>query len=77
MIDNDADLTLVDNEGMNVFLWAAARGYLEIVALLIENGVDIYFTDKHGWTALHFVCFRSFTEIAEYLLNVGAFLLTF
>ena len=56
---------------MTPLLWAAVRGYLEIVAQLIEYGADVNVQDNEGWTALHIVCFKGYVEIVDYLLVSG------
>ena len=65
-----ADLDLVDKENMSALIWAVMRGYLELVAQIIDAGGNVYHKDKNGWTALHIACFKNYVEIVEYLLEV-------
>eukprot|EP00644_Phytophthora_capsici_P016341 jgi/Phyca11/117914/e_gw1.34.64.1 len=64
-----ADVELADREGFTPLHWASVRGYLEIVAQLIEiSGADINRQDAMGWTPLHIACFKGFPDLVEYLL---------
>ena len=53
-------------------LWAAGRGYYEIVQLLIDNNVKVDIGDKYGTTALIWACRRGHVETVELLLRAGA-----
>ncbi len=53
-------------------LWAAGRGYYEIVQLLIDNNVKVDIGDKYGTTALIWACRRGHLETVELLLRAGA-----
>jgi len=61
------DLFLVSS-----LLWAAGRGYYEIVQLLIDNNVKVDIGDKYGTTALIWACRRGHVETVELLLRAGA-----
>jgi ankyrin repeat protein len=61
------DLFLVSS-----LLWAAGRGYYEIVQLLIDNNVKVDIGDKYGTTALIWACRRGHLETVELLLRAGA-----
>ncbi|KAK1947791.1 Serine/threonine-protein kinase TNNI3K [Phytophthora citrophthora] len=64
-----ADVDLADREGFTPLHWASVRGYLEIVAQLVEiSGADINRQDSMGWTPLHIACFKGFPDLVEYLL---------
>jgi len=53
-------------------VWAAGRGYYEIVKLLIDNNVKVDIGDKYGTTALIWACRRGHLDIVELLLRAGA-----
>jgi ankyrin repeat protein len=51
---------------------AAARGRVEVVQLLLENGADVSATDDRGWTALHKAASQGHADVAKVLLENGA-----
>ncbi|KAG6960257.1 hypothetical protein JG687_00008345 [Phytophthora cactorum] len=64
-----ADIELADREGFTPLHWASVRGYLEIVAQLVEvSRADVNRQDAMGWTPLHIACFKGFPDLVEYLL---------
>ncbi|KAG7392624.1 hypothetical protein PHYPSEUDO_015012 [Phytophthora pseudosyringae] len=64
-----ADVELADREGFTPLHWASVRGYLEVVAQLVEiSGADVNRQDAMGWTPLHIACFKGFPDLVEYLL---------
>ena len=52
--------------------WAAARGHVDAVDLLLDQGADIEARTGDGATALHVACFFGEAEVAERLLDRGA-----
>jgi ankyrin repeat protein len=52
--------------------WAAAKGYKEVVVLLLERGAPVNAQDLDGSTPLHEVAAYSSVEIAALLLTNGA-----
>ncbi|KAG2950339.1 hypothetical protein PC110_g1470 [Phytophthora cactorum] len=63
------DIELADREGFTPLHWASVRGYLEIVAQLVEvSRADVNRQDAMGWTPLHIACFKGFPDLVEYLL---------
>jgi hypothetical protein len=59
----------------NTLLHAAcARGYTEIVELLIEKDILINTTDDDGKTPLHWACARGYIEIAKLLIENGIYI---
>ncbi len=52
LIENGADLTIVDEDGNTALLRASERDNLEIVKLLVKNGADINARDRLDKTAL-------------------------
>ncbi|EEY66343.1 uncharacterized protein PITG_03907 [Phytophthora infestans T30-4] len=65
-----ADTELADREGFTPLHWASVRGYLEIVAQLVEvSRADVNRRDAMGWTPLHIACFKGYPDLVEYLLT--------
>ncbi|KAF9199998.1 hypothetical protein BGZ49_009807 [Haplosporangium sp. Z 27] len=79
-VDNISSAT-----GMNPLHFAASRGHVDIVRILVdqagagvdiqdregERGANVHQRDKDGWTALHNASSRGFIEIAQVLLDKG------
>ncbi|RLN59897.1 hypothetical protein BBJ29_001904 [Phytophthora kernoviae] len=64
-----ADVDLADREGFTPLHWSSMRGYLEVVAQLVEIcGADVNRQDAMGWTPLHIACFKGYPDLVEYLL---------
>jgi ankyrin repeat protein len=53
-------------------MFAAAKGYTEIVEILITNGGDVNARDKDSWSALTFAIKYNHTEINRLLEQAGA-----
>ncbi|OWZ17933.1 hypothetical protein PHMEG_0008052 [Phytophthora megakarya] len=69
LVKAGADADLADREGFTPLHWASVRGYLEIVAQLVENAkADVNLQDVMGWTPLHIACFKGYFDLVEYLL---------
>uniref|UniRef100_A0A6M2DRH2 Acyl-CoA-binding domain-containing protein 6 n=1 Tax=Xenopsylla cheopis TaxID=163159 RepID=A0A6M2DRH2_XENCH len=62
---------LLDNQGLGLLHWAADRGYLQIIKLLLINGYDVNLLDAEGQTALHYAVSCSHKECIKYLLERG------
>lgn len=45
-----------DESGMTPLMYAADRGYSEIVSLLLEYGASVDAVDMEGQSALHYAC---------------------
>lgn len=52
--------------------WAASRGYVPLILLLLEKGADIDLRDEFGSTALMMAIEFDHTEAAQILLENGA-----
>jgi ankyrin repeat protein len=61
----------VNNYGFTPLHAACARGYTEIVELLIEKDVYVNITDIYGKTPLHYACKNGHTEIVKLLIEAG------
>lgn len=63
---------ITDEFGMSLLHWAADRGLLDMVKLLLAHGANIDMRDGSGQTALHYACSCGHSEIVEVLLLNGA-----
>ncbi len=71
LIEAGANIELRDAEGMTPIMWAALRGYIEVVGMLIDHGANVNAQDNSGMTALHIVCFKGYVDLVDHLLNRG------
>ena len=53
-------------------VWAAGRGNLELVRLLISHGAKCDLGDKYGTTPLIWACRAGHASVVEELLDQGA-----
>ena len=76
MIDNATiTKTLVnvkDDNGNTPMMWAAKKGFIDIVKLLGNAGARVNTTNKDNWTALCFAASNNRPQVAEYLLKLNA-----
>jgi serine/threonine-protein phosphatase 6 regulatory ankyrin repeat subunit B len=59
-----------DDNGMTALLWAATKGNLEMVQLLVERGADITHKNAHGWTVLMVSSLKAHPHVVRYLLEL-------
>jgi ankyrin repeat protein len=64
--------SLSDTDGSTPLMWAAERGSVELVQMLLAGGAEVNHTDQNGWNALFFATRAQSAEIVELLLNAGA-----
>ena len=50
-------------------LWAAARGELEIIRILVENGAQVLKPRSDGITALHLAAATNDVHVLDYVLR--------
>jgi len=62
----------LDGDGLALIHWAADRGSVDIIKLLIEQGANVNVTDNDGQTPLHYAVSCAHVDCIEYLLEVGA-----
>ncbi|MCL4361833.1 ankyrin repeat domain-containing protein [Candidatus Dependentiae bacterium] len=60
------------NNRHTALIWAARKGYKDIVELLLNEGADINATTNLGMTALAWAKIYEQKEIVEFLRNRGA-----
>jgi ankyrin repeat protein len=53
-------------------MFAAERGRLDIVELLVANGADINYANRNGLTALHAASYGNHLDVVKFLLEKGA-----
>lgn len=66
------DLKCCDDDGMTPLLWAADRGYNDILIYILDQGIDINHQDKDGQTALHYAVSCEHENIINTLIGRGA-----
>ena len=52
--------------------WAALRGYINIVEMILDRGFDIHDKNNDGWTILHHASVSDHINIIEMLLERGS-----
>lgn len=65
-------LEWMDDIGLLPIHWAADRGHVGILRLLVEEGADINSLDLEEQTPLHYASCCGHVEAAKYLLSIGA-----
>ncbi|XP_070574733.1 ankyrin repeat and SAM domain-containing protein 6-like [Ptychodera flava] len=71
--DDSKAADTIGEDGGTPLMFAAMRGRLDIVELLVQNGADFNRQDTaSGWTALMQATYYGKREVAKYLINQGA-----
>ena len=66
-------VSIRDDAGLTLLHWAADRGHLLTVKLLLEKDADLLDTrDGEGQTALHYAASCGHADIVQHLLELGA-----
>ena len=69
----EADVSAANNEGRTALHWAAAKGRVAVVRLLLaQPGVEKEAADRARWTALHCAAFSAQRPVIKMLLGSGA-----
>lgn len=63
------NITAKNDQGQSAIHLASARGFLQIVKLLIANGAHLESTDSSGYTPLHLACETDRSDIVRALLQ--------
>jgi len=66
------DVTVTDHSGVGALHVCAAKGWLEGVTMLLQNGADPNLADNTGQTALHSAAQTGTAEVLSALLRAGA-----
>lgn len=71
MTGNEA--TKITHDGRNYLLWAAYKGNVEAMKMLVKKGSDVKLVDEHGYNLLTFAAFGShFSEpVFRYIQSLG------
>ena len=68
---SDIDAVGVEEIGANALDEAAAKGYLNVVKLLLANRADMYAADCYGSMPIHYAAKKGRYEIVKYFLDQG------
>ena len=68
----DIDCEAADTDGLKPLHWAADRGHVDIVRLLLARGAAVDVLDPDGQTPLHYAASCGHLEAAQALLEAGA-----
>lgn len=70
--DEPADVNLANDYGRTPLMYAAERGYSEIVQMLLEKNANVDPQDSQGFTALMLAVDNNYPDIVQLLLNAKA-----
>ena len=71
LIEAGADVNAKDNIEDSPYLYAGARGHLEILKLTLTHGADLQSTNRYGGTALIPASERGHVETVDTLIKAG------
>ena len=71
-IEQGGDINAIDQGGFTALIYAAGRGYKEVVAVLLEFGANIKHADTPGRTALMYAAKWGRQDVVGLLLGRGA-----
>ena len=73
LIENQADVNSVANEGWSSLLLSASRyGHPDVVQLLLNHGADVNSQEADLWASLHLASADGHLKVAELLIGHGA-----
>ncbi|XP_071085969.1 kinase D-interacting substrate of 220 kDa-like [Haliotis cracherodii] len=65
------DIDKKDCGGMTPVMWAARRGHIEVLDLLVKKGADVSLKDKVGHNILHWACYGRNFAMVKYVLSLN------
>lgn len=72
LLNNGTNVNVKDIFGNTALYWAAFRGYVEILCLLVRRGANINCRNNLGWSPLHAASRWGLTTCISLLLDAGA-----
>jgi ankyrin repeat protein len=72
LLENGADVNAKDNDGGTALMWAARRGYVDVVVLLLVQRADVNSRNKNGETALMWAAREGNPDVVNLLKAHGA-----
>ena len=70
LLQNDADINLVDNDGKSVLHFAANGSSTEIIKYLISQGMTIFLFNKSSQISLMYACLDNFETIFKRITDI-------
>lgn len=70
LIENGADIHVVDNDSYPVIYHAIKKGIIDIAKILIAKNVELVFKDNEGKTLLHLASLSGSYELTEILVKL-------
>jgi ankyrin repeat protein len=58
--------------GATALMWAAHRGYTDVVRMLLNVGADVNMRNQGGYTALMLAEFNGYSDVVRLLRIAGA-----
>lgn len=72
LLSKSPDLSITDNNGFDIFLWASELGDCQLMQNLISRGCDINIQDNFGKTTLFWMIQYGYGNVIDWLLANGA-----
>ncbi|KAF4436984.1 hypothetical protein FACUT_6021 [Fusarium acutatum] len=69
LLENEADITVANNEGVTPVIAASFDGHVEVVKLLLKNKADITVSNNEGVTPVIAASFNGHIEVVKLLLE--------
>ncbi|HAT50839.1 MAG: ankyrin repeat domain-containing protein [Nitrospirae bacterium] len=68
---SSVNVNTADNKRVSPIHYAAYKGHVLAMRLLIQRGANVWATVFGGWTALHYAAFGGHPEVADMLISMG------
>ncbi len=72
VLDQGANVSVIDDRGMMPIHWASLRGHGQIVLALLDRKANVNSTNSAEWTPIMHASFEGHVEIVKLLLDRGA-----